>query len=45
MSCEIDPKNAIMVTLEEIPEEQRRASEVHWQAAKECRKAEEAREL
>jgi hypothetical protein len=29
MSSEIDPNNVIMVTLEEIPEEQCKAFEVH----------------
>jgi hypothetical protein len=33
MSSEIDPNNVIMVTLEEIPKEQRKAFEVHRQAA------------
>jgi hypothetical protein len=42
MSSEIDPKNVIMVTLEEIPEEERKAFETHQQATEECRKAEEA---
>jgi hypothetical protein len=45
MSYEIDPKNIIMVTLEEILEEQRKAFKVHRQAAKERRKVEEVREL
>jgi hypothetical protein len=42
MSSEIDPKNVIMVTLDEISKEQRKAFETHRQAAKERRKAEEA---
>jgi hypothetical protein len=42
MSSEIDPKNNIMLTLDEIPEEQRKAFEVHGQATEERRKAEEA---
>jgi hypothetical protein len=29
MASEIDPKNVIMVTLEEIPEEQRKAFKAH----------------
>jgi hypothetical protein len=29
MSSDIDPKNSIMVTFEEIPEEQRKAFEMH----------------
>jgi hypothetical protein len=29
MSTDIDPKNVIMVTLEENPEEQRKAFEAH----------------
>jgi hypothetical protein len=45
MSSEIDPKNVIMVTLEDIPEEQRKAVEVHRQAAEECRKVEEVQKL
>jgi hypothetical protein len=45
MSSEIDPKNVIMVTLDEISKEQRKAFETHRQAAKERRKAEEAWEL
>jgi hypothetical protein len=45
MSFKVDPKNVIMVTLEEISEEQRKAFEAHRQAAEECRKAEEVREL
>jgi hypothetical protein len=45
MSSEIDPKNNIMLTLDEIPEEQRKAFEVHGQATEERRKAEEAWEL
>jgi hypothetical protein len=39
MSSEIDPKNIIMVTLEEISEQQRKAFEVHRQAVEERRKA------
>jgi hypothetical protein len=45
ISFEIDPKNVIMVTLEEIPEEQRKAFEAHRQAAEERRKVEKVREL
>jgi hypothetical protein len=45
MSTDIDPKNVIMVTLEENPEEQRKAFEAHEQAAKEHRKVEEVQEL
>jgi predicted HTH transcriptional regulator len=45
MSSEIDPKKNIMLTLDEIPEEQRKAFEVHGQATEERRKAEEAWEL
>jgi hypothetical protein len=45
MSSEIDPKNVIMVTLEDIPEEQRKAVEVHRRAAEERRKVEEVRKL
>jgi hypothetical protein len=45
MSLEIDLKNVIMVTLEEIPEEQRKVFEAHRQAVEEHRRAEEAREL
>jgi hypothetical protein len=45
MSFEIDLKNVIMVTLEEIPEEQRKVFEAHRQAVEEHRRAEEAREL
>jgi hypothetical protein len=29
ISFEIDPKNVVMVTLEEIPEEQRKAFDAH----------------
>jgi hypothetical protein len=42
MSSEIDPKNIIMVTLEDIPEEQRKVFEAHQQVAKEHRNIEEA---
>jgi hypothetical protein len=45
MSSEIDPKNVIMVTLEEIPEEQCKAFKVHRHATEERRKTEEAWEL
>jgi hypothetical protein len=45
MSFEVDLKNVIMVTLEEIPEEQCKTFKTHRQAAEERRKAEEAREL
>jgi hypothetical protein len=45
MSFEIDLKNAIMVTLEEILKEQRKVFEAHRQAVEEHRRAEEAREL
>jgi hypothetical protein len=45
MSSDIDPKNVIMVTLEEIKEEQCKAFEAHRKATEEHRKAEEAREL
>jgi hypothetical protein len=45
MSSEIDPKNVIMVTLEEIPKEQCKVFEVHRQATEEHRKTEEARVL
>jgi hypothetical protein len=45
MSSEIDPKNIIMVTMEEILEKERKAFKVHRQAAEECRKTEEAQEL
>jgi hypothetical protein len=45
MSSDIDPKNVIVVTLEEILEEQRMAFEAHWQTTEEHRKAEEAWEL
>jgi hypothetical protein len=45
MSSRIDPKNVIMVTLEEIPEEQRKAFKAHRQAVEERRKTEEAWEL
>jgi hypothetical protein len=45
MSTDIDLKNVIMVTLEENPEEQRKAFEAHEQAAKEHRKVEEVQEL
>jgi hypothetical protein len=45
MSSKIDLKNVIMVTLEQISEEQRMAFEAHRQAAEERRKIEEAREL
>jgi hypothetical protein len=45
MSSKIDPKNVIMMTLEEVPEEQRKAFEAHQWAAEERRKAEEAWEL
>jgi hypothetical protein len=45
MSSEIDSKNVIMMTLEEIPEEQGKVFEVHQQATEERRKAEEARKL
>jgi hypothetical protein len=44
MTFEIDPKNIIMVTLEEIPEEQCKALEAHRRAVEERRKVEEARE-
>jgi hypothetical protein len=45
MSFEIDSKNVIMMTLEEIPEEQGKVFEVHQQATEERRKAKEARKL
>jgi hypothetical protein len=45
MSFRIDPKNIIMETLEDIPEEQRKAFEAYQQATEERRKVEEAREL
>jgi hypothetical protein len=45
MTFGIDPKNVIMMTLEEILEEQRKAFEVHQQAVEERRKVEKAREL
>jgi hypothetical protein len=45
MSTEIDPKNVIMVTLEEIPEQQCKAFEAHRQATEKRRKVEEAQEL
>jgi hypothetical protein len=45
MSTEIDSKNVIMVTLEEIPEQQCKAFEAHRQAAKKRRKVEEAQKL
>jgi predicted Holliday junction resolvase-like endonuclease len=45
MSSDIDPKNVIMVTLEEISEEQCKAFEAHQQAAEEHRKTEEAWKL
>jgi hypothetical protein len=45
LSFEIDPKNIIMVTLEEILEEQRKAFEAHRQTTEERKKVEEAREL
>jgi hypothetical protein len=45
MSSEVDPKNIIMVTLDEIPEEQRKAFEAHRKSTEEHQKAEEAREL
>jgi hypothetical protein len=41
----VDPKNIIMVTLEEIPVEQHKAFKAHRQAAEERGKVEEAREL
>jgi hypothetical protein len=45
MSFEIDPKNVIMVTLEEIPEQQRKTFKMQWQAAERRRKVEEMWEL
>jgi hypothetical protein len=45
MSFEIHLKNIIMVTLDEVPEEQRKAFEAHRKTAEEHRKAHEAREL
>jgi hypothetical protein len=45
MSSEIDTKNVIMMTLEEILEEQRKAFEAHQQATEGHRKVEEAREV
>jgi hypothetical protein len=45
MCSEIDPKNVIMVTLEEILEEQHKTFEAHRQAAEEHRKTKEVREL
>jgi hypothetical protein len=45
ISSNIDPKNVIMVTLDEISEEQRKAFEAHRQATEERRKAKEAWEL
>jgi predicted transcriptional regulator len=45
MTSKIDPKNIIMVTLEKILEEQRRAFEAHQQVVEECRKVKEAWEL
>jgi hypothetical protein len=41
MSSEIDPKNVIMVTLEDIPEEQCNAFKTHRKDAEERRKASE----
>jgi hypothetical protein len=45
MSSEIHPKNIVMATLEEVPEEARRAFKTHHTAAEECRKVVEARKL
>jgi hypothetical protein len=45
MSSEVDPKNIIMVTLDEIPEEQRKAFEAHRKSTEERQKAEEVWEL
>jgi hypothetical protein len=45
MYSKIDPNNIIMVTLEEILEEQRKAFKVHRQAAEKRNKVEEVREL
>jgi hypothetical protein len=45
MCSEIDPKNVIMVTLEEILEEQHKTFEAHRQAAEEHRKTKEVQEL
>jgi hypothetical protein len=45
MYSKIDPNNIIMVTLEEILEEQRKAFKVHRQAAEKRKKVEEVREL
>jgi hypothetical protein len=45
ISSEIDLKNVIMMTLEEVPKEQCKAFEAHRHATEERRKAEEALEL
>jgi hypothetical protein len=45
MSSEIHLKSIIMVTLDEVSEEQCKAFEAHRKAAEEHRKAHEAREL
>jgi hypothetical protein len=45
ISSNIDPKNVIMVTLDEISEDQRKAFEAHRRAVEERRKAVEAWEL
>jgi hypothetical protein len=38
MSSEVDPKNIIMVTLDEIPEEQRKAFEAHLKSRRSVRR-------
>jgi hypothetical protein len=45
MPSEIDPKNVIRMTLEEILEERRNAFEAHQQAVEERRRVEEGQEL
>jgi hypothetical protein len=42
MSYKVDLKNVIMVTLEEIPEEQHKAFKAHRHATEERKKVEEA---
>jgi hypothetical protein len=42
MSSEIHPKNIVMVTLEEVPEEACRVFEAHHKAAEDHRKVVEA---
>jgi hypothetical protein len=45
MSSEINTKNITMNTFEEVPDDVRKAFEIHSKDIEECRKAGEPREL